>query len=206
MHGEYLESSSVHGCAYVHGRNSKIDRIIWLLIIAAGFLTASLMIKAAFQEWDENPVLITLDTIAAPINEIQFPTITVCQDPYKQPDNWGYIETVLNTVQFSCPRESATTYQILGESCQAKIGKIRNDFKYLIRAIIKNFQGLIYSGKLDVEVRDIGWLAKKTVDAIKNKTISMNDVNNWPYLTFANGYPTVEQILKDLGMNMESRS
>ena len=55
------------------------------------------MIQSALKDWAEEPVITSLDSISYPINSIQFPTITVCKDEYKeQPDNWAYLEKLLN--------------------------------------------------------------------------------------------------------------
>ena len=193
MHNEYLESSSVHGCSYIHSRNPTAARAFWFVVIASGFVAASFLIQAAFDDWEKHPVLTTLDTIAAPVQDIRFPTVTVCQDPYKQPDNWAYLETVLNTLAFSCPKNAKN------EECKAKTGKIRQDFQFLIKRVVKKFKGLIYTGKLDNEVLGVGKLAKLTVDAIKNKTLSMRNVNNWPFDTFGHNHLDVTKILSDLG-------
>ena len=47
-----------------------------------------------------------MDSIAAPIEDIQFPTVTVCQDEFKEPDNWAAIEAILNNVAFRRCKEN----------------------------------------------------------------------------------------------------
>ena len=49
-------------------------------LIVAGFVTCGYYINQSVTDWLENPVQTTLDSIAAPIEDIQFPTVTVCQD------------------------------------------------------------------------------------------------------------------------------
>ena len=44
-------------------------------------------------DWDDNPVITTMDSIAAPIKNIQRPTVTVCPDEDTPPDNWAPIES-----------------------------------------------------------------------------------------------------------------
>ena len=65
--------------------------------MASGFF-----IKGAFMDWEENPVITTMDSIAAPIQGIQFPTVTVCEDDTKPPDNLAPIETILDQFAFEC--------------------------------------------------------------------------------------------------------
>lgn len=67
-----------------------------MTLIVLGFVACGYMIQRALQDWANNPVLTTLDTIVAPIEDIQFPTVTVCPDETTDPDNWALIETILN--------------------------------------------------------------------------------------------------------------
>ena len=80
-------------------------------ITTAGFIGAGLIVNAAFTDWSENPVITSVDSIAAPIDLIQFPTITICQDETRQPDNWAFLETIFNNIPFECNTECNTTEQ-----------------------------------------------------------------------------------------------
>jgi hypothetical protein len=44
-----------------------------------GFIGSGLMIVQSFNDWDENPLLTTIQTIDAPITDLLFPSVTVCQ-------------------------------------------------------------------------------------------------------------------------------
>ena len=61
------------------------------------------MINSAFDDWSDHPTITTLDSIAAPIEDIQFPTVTVCLD--QPPDNWAFLENVLDSLAFDCEQE-----------------------------------------------------------------------------------------------------
>ena len=106
-----------------------------MICISIAFLTAGIFLKDAFHGWDETPVMTTLDSIAAPIRMIQFPTVTICQDENKPPDNWAFLETVLNNVEFEC---GSTGY----DECQdiSKSSKIRKDFDDLIQSVMNRFK------------------------------------------------------------------
>ena len=43
-------------------------------------MTAGLVVNVAFNDWFHNPIITSVDSIAAPIDLIQFPTITVCHE------------------------------------------------------------------------------------------------------------------------------
>ena len=43
-----------------------------------GFIFATLAIRDTLWDWEEHPVLISIESTAHPTNKIQFPTITIC--------------------------------------------------------------------------------------------------------------------------------
>ena len=98
---QYLEATTVHGFAYLHGRNSYCTRIFWASIIVAGFSIAGWMIFSSVVDWDANQTITTLESIATPIQKIQFPTVTVCPHEHSPPDNWSFLEKILNSIDLS---------------------------------------------------------------------------------------------------------
>ena len=44
----------------------------------------------------------TVDTIDSPLQDIDFPAITLCPSPTFQPDNWDLTEKVFNMFKFNC--------------------------------------------------------------------------------------------------------
>ena len=71
----FLESSTIHGLAYITtGR--KYVRLFWILVVIGGFTGAVYLIHKSFQSWNESPVKTTIETL--PITEITFPKVTVC--------------------------------------------------------------------------------------------------------------------------------
>ena len=68
-------------------------------LIIVGFIASGVFLNTSFNDWTSEPIITTMDSIAAPINDIQFPTVTVCQNGHRQPDRWAYLETVLNFVK-----------------------------------------------------------------------------------------------------------
>ena len=71
----FLESSTVHGLSYI-STTRRYARIFWIFVVMAGFVGASLLIKASFDSWSESPVKTTVETL--PINRLKLPKITVC--------------------------------------------------------------------------------------------------------------------------------
>ena len=69
-------------------------------MVILGFLASGVFIRDSFIAWDDQPTITTLDSIAAPIEDIQFPTVTVCNEEYKKPDDWTLAEIIMFLVSF----------------------------------------------------------------------------------------------------------
>ena len=71
----FLESSTIHGLTYI-STTRKCVRLFWILVVIAGFVGASLLIKESFDSWSESPIKTTVETL--PISDITLPKVTVC--------------------------------------------------------------------------------------------------------------------------------
>ena len=101
-----------------------------------GFLASGIFIQSSFTEWDEDPVITTMDSIAAPIKDLQFPTLTACTSQNKSPDNWAALEIILNFLAFTCSESSVTSTTTNLTYCK-DTEMIRNDFKHMIDQILR---------------------------------------------------------------------
>jgi hypothetical protein len=55
-----------------------------LAMTVVGFFVAGVMILQAFDDWDERPLLTTIESFDAPVNELVFPAVTVCTGQYQR--------------------------------------------------------------------------------------------------------------------------
>ena len=92
----YLENATIHGFFYLKKKNTICTKLFWLSVTLGAFIFAGKMISYTFNDWEEHQTITTLDSIAVPIEEVQFPTVTVCPNPESPPDNWSYLEKILN--------------------------------------------------------------------------------------------------------------
>ena len=106
-----------------------------MVIIVVAFSTAGVLINSALTQWEYNPTITTLDTIAAPIDDIQFPTVTVCNDYVRNvPDKWAILENLLNLINFDCQN-------VEDLRCNTT-NMIRSDYDFFIESaidILKNW-------------------------------------------------------------------
>ena len=73
---EFLSTSTIHGFSHIGSAKSAAVRIFWILVVLLGFGTAIYLISGSYLEWTDSPVAST--TITRPIDELQFPEVTVC--------------------------------------------------------------------------------------------------------------------------------
>ena len=107
---QYLEATTVHGFSYLHRRNSAFDRILWIAIIVTGFSLASFIIHDSVMDWEENQTITTLESITRPIQEVQFPTVTVC--PNEQSPHCNSAR--LNITKYKSGNYKSTEYKNTG--------------------------------------------------------------------------------------------
>ena len=138
-----------------------------------------------------------MDSIAAPVNDIQFPTITVCQDENKPPDNWALLEMLFNSLSFEC---SDSSYYGL-PTCDSTTN-IRNDFKFLIEktstAINELMKEVEFSDKsLSSTLGNVRELVEKVAVSLTNGEVDLEDFGNLLNMYF--GIRTkLEPILKNV--------
>ena len=90
---EYASVTTAHGFSYIcNDEYSCGDRILWILIVILAISFTVFQMATLYYQWQEDPVITTLDTVAHPIEEIQFPAVTICPQ--------GSLDNVLESVLF----------------------------------------------------------------------------------------------------------
>ena len=56
---EYLESTSIHGLAYLSEAKEILVKSLWFVCISISFSTAAYFIHASFVGWEDNPAVVT---------------------------------------------------------------------------------------------------------------------------------------------------
>ena len=84
------------------------------------------MIKNSFDGWNENPIIISVDSLENPLKDIEFPALTLCPD--FEPDHTILVEELFNSFEFNCPLDDNT--------CDT----IRKDFDDALEAVYNYVQ------------------------------------------------------------------
>lgn len=107
----YFTETTVHGFRYiVEGRN-VFEKVVWALFIIAGFICCGVVVFNAYQNWESHPVETTIEAVGVPVQELPFPTITVCDTKsltMPRKNRWMFIETLLNSLDLINPKELIT--------------------------------------------------------------------------------------------------
>jgi hypothetical protein len=76
---EYASASTAHGFFYLaeDGR-SKLERVFWLFVVVSAILFCYFQTATLYIQWQDNPVMTNLDTVSLPIEDIEFPAVTIC--------------------------------------------------------------------------------------------------------------------------------
>ena len=82
---QYSSTTTIHGISYLASDDtSGIERVVWgiVMLFAIGFTTFQVI--TLYNDWQDHPVITTLDTVALPIDEIEFPAVTICPQGSRQ--------------------------------------------------------------------------------------------------------------------------
>ena len=76
---EYGASSSLHGISYIFERNQTVhERSFWIFVVIVAVLIGTYLSFNIFRTWQDDPILITIGTTGLPVENIEFPAITIC--------------------------------------------------------------------------------------------------------------------------------
>ena len=51
----FLETSTIHGLGHISSNKKAIVKLLWILVVVAGFTGAGIIIYQSFKSWDESP-------------------------------------------------------------------------------------------------------------------------------------------------------
>ena len=76
---EYGRASTPHGVSYIfeNGRWG-VERVLWGIIVIFSIILAVYWSTTAYKEWQDEPITTTLATNGMSIQDVPFPSITIC--------------------------------------------------------------------------------------------------------------------------------
>ena len=70
------------------------------MTLSCAFYISTNLILDGIKDWNENPVIISVDSLETPLKDIDFPAITLC--PNFEPDYTALAEELFNQFEFNC--------------------------------------------------------------------------------------------------------
>ena len=98
----YFTETTVHGFRYIVEGRDLVERLFWVTVIVTGFVLSGILIQQSFENWEDTPLQTTIETVSLPIEQLDFPAITVCNpDSLKIPrrNRWMFLEKLLKWVE-----------------------------------------------------------------------------------------------------------
>ena len=82
---EYASATTIHGFSYIADENqSTAERLVWAIVVISAIIFTACQVSSLYKEWQDEPVITTLETVAEPIEEIKFPAVTICPQGSRQ--------------------------------------------------------------------------------------------------------------------------
>ena len=76
---DYSSASSIHGIPYLgNNGHSTCGRVFWMLTVCIALVCTLVQVIIIWHQWIDDPVVTTLDTISLPVEQIDFPAVTLC--------------------------------------------------------------------------------------------------------------------------------
>ena len=76
---DYSCESSIHGIQYLGNRkHSTCGRGFWVITACIALMCTLVQVSNIWYQWVDDPVVTTLSTISLPVEEIDFPAVTLC--------------------------------------------------------------------------------------------------------------------------------
>ena len=110
---KFFAESSIPGFKYIVKGETLLERLTWAIFIAIAFCYAGSVVYETFLDWDQNPVITTIDEVGNSVSQLPFPAITVCDpESLKMPrqNRWKFVEKLLNSLELINPAEELTRF------------------------------------------------------------------------------------------------
>ena len=75
---QYAEQTTIHGFWYLAQSSHGLEKLLWLTVVSIAVFFSVFQTCSLYSQWQTYPVITTLESIALPIKDIEFPAVTIC--------------------------------------------------------------------------------------------------------------------------------
>ena len=75
---QYAEQTTIHGFWYLAQASHGLEKVLWLTVVSIAVFFSVFQTCSLYTQWQKSPVMTTLESIALPIKDIEFPAVTIC--------------------------------------------------------------------------------------------------------------------------------
>ena len=115
----YASNTTIHGISYLFKSRPGIESLLWFLVVIAAMMFTILQTTTLYADWQNEPVITNLDTIAMPIKDIEFPAVTICPQ--------GTISRALDAVLFKQLKEYIANKSLETSQKKKRSATVNND-------------------------------------------------------------------------------
>ena len=182
---ECASETSVHGLSYLFKRGRSVpERCLWSAVVALAIVFALFQVPTLYIQWQNDPVITILDTVGHPIEEVEFPAVTICPQ--------GSVYKILESVLFKQFKEYLSNKTSKGYtrakrsafSGKAVIPSKNGDGSWLITQKemmieVKEFMREVYPGAMEKPTTLIRlMISKEPKETIENEAVLQNEDAN----------------------------
>ena len=131
----YLDLGSIHGLPYLSSARSWAHQIPWAIIVLGALVTGIYFVILASFDFGDNAISNTVHLTAKTIDQVQFPTVTIC--PVQRSDPWAFPRLLLNQAEI-VDKDSHALKAWVNEDLSGFWEKLR-DFHWLSDGYLLDF-------------------------------------------------------------------
>ena len=76
---QYAEQTTIHGFWYLAQSSHGLEKLLWLTVVSIAVFFSVFQTCSLYSQWQKSPVITTLESIALPIKNIEFPVVMTPQ-------------------------------------------------------------------------------------------------------------------------------
>ena len=166
----YASNTTIHGISYLFQSRHGIETFVWFLVVVAAMMFTILQTTTLYLDWQNEPVITSLDTIAMPIKDIEFPAVTICPQ--------GAISSALDAILFKQFKEYIANKSLHASQKKKRSAPVEDDIA-INEDLLREFLKEKYPGAKKKPTSIVKVMTSDDPEAVlENEAVLLPDVND----------------------------